>query len=197
MWNVTDRMVHILAASSLHHAVKSVQYSEKKELLTKITTVLGLSFNPNTKNWLKYALLVKDRLSTKTDIVVWHDLINNSISSHKLNNYRPSSVQELANYLTTNNNKFKALVYCQRTGTPDIFKELLSTGILVLRVTEHLISERKEKTMLGDYRVLHQETAREIKSLDIVLRQQRNLKALLKKEKGRTSENDRGRREQR
>ena len=48
-------MVHILAASSLHLAVKSVQYSEKKELLTKITTVPGLSFIPNTKNRLKNA----------------------------------------------------------------------------------------------------------------------------------------------
>ena len=117
-------MVQILAASSLYHALKSVQYNEKKELLTKITTVPGLSFNPNIKNRLKIAqnLLVRSRLSTRTDIVVWHDLINNSISSHKSIYYRPSSVQELTNYLTTNNNKFKALVHCQRTGTPDIFK---------------------------------------------------------------------------
>ena len=73
---------------------------------------------------------------------MWHDLINNGISSHKSNNHRPSSAQELTNYLTTNNNKFEALVYCQRTGTPDIFKELLSTGILALRVTKHLISKQ-------------------------------------------------------
>ena len=143
-------------------------------------------FQPQYKNRLKNAqnLLVKGRLSLRSDIVVWHDLIKNSISSHKSNNYRPTSVQELTNYLTTNNNKFEALVYCQRTGTPDIFKELLSTGILVLRVTKHLISKRKGKTQLGDYRVLHQEPSREIKSLDIVLRHQGNLKALLKKGKG-------------
>ena len=97
---------------------------------------------------------------------------------------RPTSAQELTNYLTSNNNKFKALVYCQRTGTPDIFKELMSTGIMVLRVTKHLISKRKVKTQQGDSRVLHQEPAREIKSLDIVLRHQENLKALLKKRKG-------------
>ena len=101
-------MFHILAASSLHHAVKSVQYSEKKELLTKITTIPGHSFNLNTKIWSKNAqnLLVKGRSSARTDIVVWHDLINNSISSHNSNNYRPSSVQELTNHITTNNNKF-------------------------------------------------------------------------------------------
>ena len=178
-------MVHILAASSLHHAVKRVQCSEKKKLLTKITTVPGLSFNPNTKNRLKNAqtFLVKGRLSTRTDIVVWHDRINNSISKHKWKNYRPSSVQELTNYLTMNNNKFKALVYCQQTGTPDFLKVLLSTRILVLRVTKHLISKKKGKTQLGDYIVLQQEPAPEIKSLDIVLRHQGNLKALLKKGK--------------
>ena len=124
------------------------------------------------------------RLSTRTDIVVWQDRINNRFSSHKLNNYRPCSVQELIYYLTTNNNKFKALVYCQRTGTPDIFKELLSTGILVLRVTKHLITKRKRKTQLGDYSVLHQEPPHEIESLEIALRHQGNLKALLKKGKG-------------
>ena len=59
--------------------------------------------------------------SCPNNLVVWHDLINNCISSQKSNNYRPSSVQKLTSYLT-NNNKFKALVYCQRTGTPDIFK---------------------------------------------------------------------------
>ena len=113
---------------------------------------------------------------TKNDIVVWHDLINNSISSHKSIKYRLSSVQELTKYLTTDDNNFKALVYCQRTGTSDIFEELLSTGILVLLVTKHLISKRKRKTQLGDYSVLHQEPAHEIKSLD-----EGNLKVLKKK----------------
>ena len=54
-----------------------VQYSENKGLLAKITTVPGLSFKPKTKNRLKKGqnLLVKGRLITKTDIVVWHDLV--------------------------------------------------------------------------------------------------------------------------
>ena len=84
--------------------------------------------------------------------------------------------------------KFKALVYFQRTGSPDIFKELLSTGILVLRVTKHLISKRKRKTQLGDYSALRQEPACQIKSLDIVLRHKGKLKALLKKIKGKKFE---------
>ena len=58
-------------------------------------------------------LVVNARLSTKTDIVVWLDLINNSISSHESNNERPSSVQELTNDLTTNKNKFKVHVFFQ------------------------------------------------------------------------------------
>ena len=151
-----------------------------------IMKVPGLSFNTNTKNRLKNAqnLLVKGRLSTRTNIVVWLDIINNSISSHKSNNYRPSSVQEQTNYLTTNINKFKALVYCQRTGTPDIFKELLSTGILVLRVTKHLISKRKGKTQLGDYRVLHQEPVREIKSFGHCSALSRKTESSAQKRKG-------------
>ena len=41
-------MVHIVAASSLHQAVKIVRYSEKKELLTKIITIPGL-YQPQYK----------------------------------------------------------------------------------------------------------------------------------------------------
>ena len=66
-----------------------------------------------------------------------------------------------------------------------------------MRVTKHLMSKRKGKTQLGDYSVLQQEGALEINLLEIVLRQQGKLKALLKQRKAKTLENDRGRREQR
>ena len=38
-------MVHILAASSLHHAENSLPYSSKKQFLGKVTSVPGFSFN--------------------------------------------------------------------------------------------------------------------------------------------------------
>ena len=74
-------------------------------------------------------------------------------------------------------------MYCQRIVTPDILKEFLSTGILVLSLTKNLILKTRLRKQFKDYSVLHQDPAREIKSLDIILRHQRNLKAVLKKDK--------------
>ena len=87
----------------------SIHGGSYENLNKVLCPVLGLSFNPKSKNQLKKAqnLLVKGQLSTRNDIVVRHDLIKNSISSQKLNNYRQSSVQELKNYLTSNNKCFQ------------------------------------------------------------------------------------------
>ena len=82
---------------------------------------------------------------------------------------------------------FKALEYYQLSGFPDILIEFMSTGILVLRVTMHLMSKRRRKTQLIDNAMLHQKQERKIKSLDIVLRHQENLKALFKKSKSEES----------
>ena len=58
-------MVHILAASSLHHAVNSLPYSSKKTVFRE--SDIGF------KNAIKF--LEKGHLSKRKDLVVWHDLI--------------------------------------------------------------------------------------------------------------------------
>ena len=176
-------MVQILAACSL---LNSLPYSSKKQFLGKITSVPGLSFNRNSKDWVKNArnLLQKGHLSKRKDLVVWHDMINNTISHHISNNYQPRSVLELTPFLRTNRDRFSAIVYRQRIGTEDIFEELLKSEVLALSVTKHLISKRKWKTQPGKYSQLHQEAGLEIRTLETVLRHQYNLRGLLKKGKG-------------
>ena len=102
------------------------------------------------------------------------DLINNTISRHRSNNYQPCSVPELTSFLRTNKDLFSAIVYCRRKVTEDIFQELLKSEVLVLSVTKHLISKRKRKTQPGKYSQLHQEAGLEIKTLETVLRHQYN-----------------------
>ena len=178
-------MLHILAASSLHHTVNGLPFSSKKQFLGKITSVPGFSFNRKSKNWFKNArnLLKKGHLSKRKDLVVWHDLINNTISRHMSNNYQPCSVPELTSFLRTNKDRFSAIVYCRRIGTEDIFQELLKSEVLVLSVTKRLMSKPKWKTQPGKYSQLHQEAGLEIGTLDTV-RHQYNLRGLLKKGKG-------------
>ena len=74
-------MVFILAASSLHHALETLNPDAKEQFKVKTYTIPGLSLNPNTKNPRKIVqnLLAKD-LKDKKDIVIWHDALNNSIS---------------------------------------------------------------------------------------------------------------------
>ena len=43
-------MVFILAASSLHHALETLNPEAKEQFKDKIYTITGLSLNPNTKN---------------------------------------------------------------------------------------------------------------------------------------------------
>ena len=61
--------------------VLSIHGSSYENLNNFLLPVLGLLFNPKSKNQLKKAqkLLVKFRLSTRTYIVVRHDLIKNNI----------------------------------------------------------------------------------------------------------------------
>ena len=114
-------MVFILAASSLHHAIKTLTPDEKEHFDDKIYTIPGLSLNPLTKNPKKIVqnLLSKD-LKDKKDIVIWHDVLNNSISKHDSNNFRALSVLDLIKTLKSLQDKLCALVYCQRYRTPHI-----------------------------------------------------------------------------
>ena len=89
-------MVFILAASSLHHVLETLSPEQKDRFKDKTHTIPGLSLNPNTKNPKKVVqnLLSKD-LKDKKDIVIWHDVLNNSISKHDSNNFRALSVFDL------------------------------------------------------------------------------------------------------
>ena len=61
----------------------------------------GLYLNPNTLNPQKNlaSLLCRAPLAEKRQVVVWHDIINNSINSHRTNNYRACTAEELTEIL--------------------------------------------------------------------------------------------------
>ena len=68
--------------------------------------------------------LLSEDLKVKIEIVVWHDVLNNSLCKHKSIIYRPLSVPDLLNVTKTLQDKLSALVYSQRGRTPDIFDSL-------------------------------------------------------------------------
>ena len=89
-------MVFILAASSVDHALETLPSEKRNQYEEKIFSIPGLSLNPKTKNPRKIVqnLLSKD-LKEKNDVVIWHDVLNNSISRHDSNNYQALTVSQL------------------------------------------------------------------------------------------------------
>ena len=181
-------MVFILAASSLHHAFETSTPEEKERYKDKIYSIPGLSLNPYTKNPRKIVqnLLAKD-LKEKTDIVIWHDVLNSSISRHDSNNFQALTVPQLIDVLKGLQDKLSALVYCQRFRTPYIFDALnvLKTDhyIEVFSIVKDFISSKKQKDpeLLKQYKALHQSSELEWKSLDFILRKESQLSTITDK----------------
>ena len=83
-------MVYIVAASSLYHSMEQLSDPEKEQFLPEILSNPGLFLNPNTTNPQKNlaSLICRSSLAEKRQVMVWHDIINNSINNHSTNNYR-------------------------------------------------------------------------------------------------------------
>ena len=164
-------MVYIVVVSSLYHSLDQLSNPEKEPFLHKMSAIPGLSLNPNTaipqKNLA--SLLCRAALAdTHCQLVVWHDIINNSINSHRTNNYRAYTAEELTEILKTLTN-ISTIVYCQRKGIPDIRNQLFSQGILVIPITKCLFSKSKRRTeLVNEYQALHQDVELELKSSRIV-----------------------------
>ena len=176
--------VYVLGASSLEKAVKSLQYKERRAYNFCVTAIPGLSLNPLTCNPLKNLgnILEKGYLAKQRNLVLWHDLINNSVSEHWKHRTPALPVEELVTILKRYQDRVKAIVYCRRFGTPDIYKQLKTSGIPVISVRRNLVSKRKQRNheLQKSYSALHQQRHLELKSLDIVLRNADNISFLTK-----------------
>ena len=176
-------MFHIVAASSLFHSINSLNTGEKKQYESLVTAIPGLSLNNNLLNQGKnLRRLLEDSPLKEKKVVVWHDVVNNTISSHRTNNYRPAGVEELTNYLKTKKQQILAIVYCRREGTPDLFSQLLGgTRVLIIPATKRLLSKSKQNNpeQLKEYLKLHQSADLELKSLRLVVAHKERLSELI------------------
>ena len=171
-------MVRILAASSLHHAIETVIPENQNALKEKIYSIPGLSLNINAKNPRKIVQnLIEKDFKDENELIIWHDVINNSICKHKSNFYRALSVIDLVNVLKSYQHRIRALVYCQRNRTPDIFLQLKETNILVLNIEKDFTSLRKQKDpeYLQNLKALHQSPDLELKHLNLILKHENDL----------------------
>ena len=92
-----------------------------------------------------------------------------------------SNYLKLTNYLNSNRQQILAIVYCRREVTPDLFSQLLGTGVLIVPATKRLLSESKQKDpkQLKEYLKLHQSAELELKSLRLVVAHKERLSKLI------------------
>ena len=183
-------MVFIIAASSLHHSVNTLPLTLQKRLDDTFKAVPGLSFNLNANNRQKtvqYLLSNSPKCMIEKNFIIWHDVINNSLSNHRSNNDNPLTPESLIKILEEYKNKISAIIYVHRQNTPNIYGRLVETGIITIIVTKHLISKRKasNKELFRKLKLIHPPAFLEIKNLRIIRRYFPNLSKLINKVKSR------------
>ena len=175
-------MVFILAASSLHHAIKTAPQVTQNRYKRNVYALPGLSFNPNALKVRKTAQFqLKHFFHDKNRLVIWHDVVNNSLSRHRSNNNKPLTPSQLIEVLEKYQERIEAIVYCPREGTPDIYNQLKRSTLVTIHLVKDIVSKRKQKdlSLLKEYRALHQRPALELKTLTIVLTHKSNLRSLI------------------
>lgn len=182
-------MLYIVGASSLKKTIGRIPSSDKKLFRKSKQTfaVGGLSFNKRAKNshQILQNLLSRGRLSRENSIVIWHDIINNSITRHPVHNTKPCPIDELLSILLYFKPRIEAIIYSQRNGTRNIREALLSTGILIIDSKKHLLSvrQRRKHIILRDVAETHPSYPLEIQFLERLWNSEGKLSNVVKKKR--------------
>ena len=179
-------MVYIIGASSLDDTIRKIPYWKRRQLFGQSYTIPGLSFNPRTNKWFKVLqnlLSGRGILAKKHKIVIWHDVISNSISKHSSNNYTRYRVEELVKTIRNFKHRIEAIIYCRRKGNREIFRDLIRTGVPIIDVKKKLVSHRKshDEKVLKDLAKIHPSVELEARLLATVWRKRRSLRTLIKR----------------
>ena len=146
-------MINVIGASSLKRALQNLDFDNQNKLGNFITPIPSLNLNPYVQSdTLKLSfLLVQGILRNTNQLVIWHDILNNSLIPHKSNNTTALTPKELATELLEY--KSRILVYCERIGAPHAFDDLRDQDFTVIRVTENLLSRKKQNDipLLNEY----------------------------------------------
>ena len=139
-------MVVNFGASSLCRTIDSIPYKTKTLFVRScFYQGLALTIKPSTVKKIRRNLLTRGSLSKVNKSNIWHDVIKNSISPHRSNNYQPSSINQLIENLLLFKDRNKAIVYCRRLGTGDIKRRLFGSQIIIIDAVRKLISHKKSK----------------------------------------------------
>ena len=126
-------MVVIVAASSLHRALAKWE-NIRRRLQPGAKSTPGLSLNPRADPEKRVVNLLRSRVHKEESFIIWHDVINNSITHHPRIRRAPLTKEELIFELLKIHN-LSGIVYVQRNGAPDIYQYLANkSGVPVIHL---------------------------------------------------------------
>ena len=184
--------MHKFGASSFAAAIQSLSGGvfRRRQHLTALPGLhlnhLSAKFAHKTLQFQLHQLIRLRRTNksppSRLQIIIWHDVINNSLTPHSSNYHKPLSPQALVHTLSALPCDIVAIVYCQRNGSPDVFN-LLQQSFLVLHPVKHLLSHRKQHTpsIVQKYYLLHLDIQIELQLYFLLSRHLHNLTSLPKK----------------
>ena len=141
---VFQRRRHLTALPGLQlHLIQSSAKFRHKTLQHQLRLALRLRSHPS-------------KHQSRTEIIIWHDVINNSPTPHSSNFKNPLSPTAFIQELQALPCDIAAVVYCQHKGSPDVF-QLLCQSFLVISPVRHLFSHPKQHNLdlVQQYSVLH------------------------------------------
>ena len=124
-------------------------------------------------------------------MVIWHDVISNSITPHHSNSNTALSKEELFHALKRFDCNVVGIVYLQKKGTPDIFDELCNLKVgRVINGRRHLLPKFKQKQKWYENQLaeVHPHVSIELNFINIILREKANLHKLTLKNRSKTQE---------
>ena len=193
-------MVLLVGASCLDNAYRNLSYTTRKRLKKDIIAIRGLSLNPKSISPLKILqkLLKKGFLESKK-IIIWHDVVSNSISKLRSNRDNPCEIDKLLEILTGFEQHMEAILYCRRLGSPNLFQQLKETGIPILDVKRRLTPTRKRNNpdFPADLLAIHPQSSTDFKLIRTVLENNDNLRSLIKKKRSKSKTDPLRKREER
>ena len=139
---VFQRRRHLTALSGLHLIQSSAKFRHNT-LQRQLRLVLHFRCRTKTK-------------CSRTEAIIWHDVTNNSLTPHSSNFNRPLSPPDLIHELCSLPCDIAAIVYCQRTGSPDVY-HLLRQSFVVISPVRHLLSHLQQRplALVRQYSVVH------------------------------------------
>ena len=139
-------MVVIVAAPSFHRALAKWD-NIRRWLQPGAKSIPGLSLKPRADPETRVFNFLRSHVHKEESIIIWHHVINNSITHHPRIRRAPLSKEELLNI-----RNLSGIVYMQRNDAPDIYQYLTTnSGVPVIHLSRDLFSRRKQRDTTIDH----------------------------------------------